>query len=691
MKIDLNGKWEYRPIAHTRICANGDLIESTEGLPKAGIMDIPNNWEIAGIHDFTGKIEFIRYFVVKLDDIQGKLPFLCFEGIDYFAEIYLNEKYIGYHEGYFQPFEFNIKGLLKEQNILKVIVNSPMEDSETVWPNNKVLIKGVLNHHDARPGGWNLEQGQTKNTGGIWNNVYIDLRPSCFIKNIKWIPTLLKDGTAKVNIKTDIYCVKPGNYDVNIEIDGEKYERKIEIQNIIEEKDFVITIKSPKLWWTWDTGEPYLYHLKVSLVKEGESIHSKELDVGIRSFTYDFSNNEWLLNNEKIFIRGTNIIPTQWLSEYTNKKIQKDIKLIKEANINSVRVHAHITRKEFYEACDKEGILVWQDFPLQWSYDRSDRFIENAITQIKDMVETLYNHTSIGIWCCHNEPSVNTEELDVVLYKTVCALDSTRYVHKHSDYREHPYPGWYYTSMEEFMTKPYKPIVSEFGAQAMPNIKIAKEICGETWPPDWDKMEYHDFQYDETFNVAKIQMGNNLEEFIKNSQLYQAKLLKYAIEEYRLDKYKDLSGIYQFMFVDCWPSITWSIVDYNREPKLGYFALKKAYQPLLPVVKMMRNTWMKEKGVEIRLYVINDYHKDIENYQYELLIKKDGNETIIKSGDFNIEKDTVKEILKFTYSASKELPDGDYKLIARILDSSKKIVSSNDYEIKIVSMKANNK
>ncbi|MEQ6360669.1 glycoside hydrolase family 2 TIM barrel-domain containing protein, partial [Thermoanaerobacter thermohydrosulfuricus] len=90
----------------------------------------------------------------------------------------------------------------------------------------------------------------------------------------------------------------------------------------------------------------------------------------------------------------------------------------------SVRVHAHITRKEFYEACDKEGILVWQDFPLQWSYDRSDRFIENAITQIKDMVETLYNHTSIGIWCCHNEPSVNTEELDVVLYKTVCALDS---------------------------------------------------------------------------------------------------------------------------------------------------------------------------------------------------------------------------------------------------------------------------
>ncbi|MDI3310814.1 MAG: glycoside hydrolase family 2 TIM barrel-domain containing protein [Thermoanaerobacterium sp.] len=685
MRLDLNEKWEYRPLARTCVQSDGTIIEDTNNLPASGVMDIPQNCQLAGIHDFAGKIEFIRCFDIDLNEIQDKIAFLRFEGVDYFADVYLNEEYIGEHEGYFQPFEFNITGLLKEHNVLKVVVNSPMEDTEKVWPDNKMLIKGVLNHHDARPGGCSREWGQTQNTGGIWNDVYIDLRPLNFIKNIKWIPTLLNDGSAKLDIRTEIYCTEPDDYSILIEMDGIKYARNVKLRELLEEKDFVITIKSPKLWWTWDIGEPYLYHCKLKLIKRDKIIHEKNFNAGIRSFTYNSDKNEWLLNNKRIFIRGTNIIPTQWLSEYTLDKIDRDIRMIKEANINSVRVHAHITRKEFYEVCDREGILIWQDFPLQWSYDRGDWFAENAVAQIKDMVEMLYNHTSICIWCCHNEPSVNTEELDPLLYKTVCALDSTRYVHEHSDFREHPYPGWYYTTVEEFMTKPYKPIVSEFGAQALPNIQIAKEICGETWPPDWSKMAYHDFQYDETFNVAGIKMGVNLDEFIENSQKYQANLLKYAIEEYRLDKYKDLGGIYQFMFVDCWPSITWSVVDYNREPKKGYFALKQAYQLVLPVVKMMRSKWTKKKGVEIRLYIINDYHKILQGYRYELLIKKDENETIIKDGKFNIEEDTVKEVARFGYSAPKELDDGDYKLIIKIFDDMGQIVSLNDYEIKLVS------
>ncbi|WP_018133520.1 glycoside hydrolase family 2 protein [Effusibacillus pohliae] len=685
MRIDLNGEWEYRPLSRTCIGTDGGIREDKTDLPAPGVMTIPQNWELAGVHNFAGRIEFVKHFSASPEQFEGKMVFLRFDGVDYFAKVYLNDRYIGEHEGYFQPFEFDVSGLLKEDNVVKVIVDSPMEDPEEVWPDNKLLIKGVLNHHDARPGGCSPKWGQSMNTGGIWNDVYLDIRPYNFIESVKWIPILLKDGSAKVTIRPKIYCTVPGDYQLRIKIDGQEYVRDVKLQTILQEKDFVISIQSPKLWWTWDLGEPYLYRCEVELFRQDQLIHKKEFAAGIRSFTFDAVKNQWLLNNKPIFIRGTNIIPAQWLSGYTQEKIEKDVELIKNANINSVRVHAHITRKEFYEACDREGVLIWQDFALQWSYSRSDIFAENAVGQIKEMVDILYNHASIGIWCCHNEPSVNTEELDPLLYQAVCALDSTRYVHEHSDFSEHPYPGWYYKTMEEFMTRPYKPIVSEFGAQALPNIQIAKDICGKTWPPDWERMAYHNFQYDETFHVARIKMGDNLEELVRNSQEYQARLLKFAIEEYRLDKYNNLGGLYQFMFVDCWPSITWAVIDYDRIPKLGYYALKKAYQPVLPVARMGRTIWTKGKHVEIKLYIINDYHKNLADYRYELSIERHGRATVLKDERFDMEADAIHEIT-LGYSPSQELENGAYKLVIKVFDNDGQFVSSNDYDVEIVSV-----
>lgn len=110
-------------------------------------------------------------------------------------------------------------------------------------------------------------------------------------------------------------------------------------------------------------------------------LDESSLQFGIREIKIDTQWN-WYLNGQRFFPRGTNIIPTQWLSEYDKKMIAKDIKMLKEANVNAVRVHAHINRQEFYDACDKAGILVWQDFPLIWSYEESDEFVQNAVSQI---------------------------------------------------------------------------------------------------------------------------------------------------------------------------------------------------------------------------------------------------------------------------------------------------------------------
>ncbi|AGB40247.1 beta-galactosidase/beta-glucuronidase [Halobacteroides halobius DSM 5150] len=686
MIIDLTGVWDYQPLAHTCIYEEGSIKEETDDLPVSGTMELPTNWELADVSNFAGKIEFKRVFEVDLEEVEEKLAFLRFEGVDYFAQVFLNGECIGDHEGYFQPFEFDVTERLKDgKNTLKVVVNSPKEDTEEVWPNKKKLIKGVLNHHDARPGGWDPNYGQDKNTGGIWNDVYIDIRPTNFIQDVKWNPTVLPDNRAKVNIASTIYSSEPGDYTLVIKVDGERYEQDISLAQGREEKNAIISFAEPKLWWTWDQGEPYLYTCEVELVKKEEIIHKEEFKAGIREVDYNPDNGEWTLNNRRIFLRGSNIIPTQWLSEYTQEKITEDIDLMKGANLNSIRVHAHVTRDEFYTACDEAGILVWQDFPLQWSYDSGDGFATEAVSQIKDMINEFYNHPSIGIWCCHNEPSVNTEELDPLLYNTVSSLESARYVHPSSDFREHPYPGWYITKKEEFMTTPCKPLVTEFGAQAMPNLPIAQEICGAEWPPDWENMMYHDFQYDETFNIAQIELGDSLEEFIDNSQNYQAELLKYAIENYRLEKYNNLGSIYHFMLVECWPSITWAVVDYNREPKAGYYTLQTVFQPVLVAAKLERERWIGGKEIELGLYAINDYHKEFNECNYKVSLEKNDSDEVIsiKEGQVDIASDTVINFETFRYEVPDDIEAGDYKVKLKLFDQEGSCISKNDYQIEM--------
>jgi len=374
--------------------------------------------------------------------------------------------------------------------------------------------------------------------------------------------------------------------------------------------------------------------------------------------------------------------------------IAEDMRLLKEANINTVRVHAHINRQEFYDACDEAGILVWQDFPLQWSYEETDEFAQNAVSQIAAMIDQFYNHPSICIWCCHNEPNINRHTLDPLLYLTVKAKDSTRYIDIASDFAYHPYPGWYRTHYYEFYSVPSAPFISEFGAQALPNVETMREMMkdDELWPPKWSVWAYHDFQYDPTFNVAKIDKGNSIEEFIENSQDYQAKLLKYAIENYRKNKYSKVTGIFQFMFVDNWNAITWSVVDYSRRPKKGYYTLKTVYQPILIGIDLDREKMsldaLRNIGIS-SIWVVNDTLDKYGNIYAQISLFKDKGIVIEKRIEIDcIPADSVKHFSNppmpegFMNLNIKE--KGKYIIKIELINNSGNVISKNSYKIEVI-------
>lgn len=630
--INLNGIWEYCTPVH----------KSWEQ------MKIPNNWEIGGLRNYKGKVLFRKFFIIK-ELVKNKEYWLRFNGVDYKTKVWLNGRFIGAHTGYFQPFEFMItKNLKVGKNILLVEVDSCPE-TEKDWPENKYAIKGVFGHHDLRPGSWHPGYGQDHSTGGIWNDVEIQEADKDRIKNIWITPKLNKNYT------------------------NAKIEIKVQLQNCIIKK--TISIKNPKLWWTHDQGKPNLYKLKI---KFGNDI--KEIIFGIRKIKFDRKKNLYL-NGRRIFIRGSNIIPEEYLSKYTKERIEKDLWLTRNANINALRIHAHINRSEFYEACDRMGILLWQDFPLQWEYKNSHSFIKDAKRQAVDMVNLLYNHPSIFFWCCHNEPIKSRKTLDLILARTISRIDKTRPIIKSSDFSEHPYPGWFMGKMEYFVSLPGKPLITEFGSQALPNLSTLRKILPkkDIWPPNWHKWAYHNFVYEQTFNIAGIDRGKSINDFIRNSQDYQARLIKFSIENYRANKFTQITGLFHFMLVDPWQCISYSVLDYFRNPKKGYWALKEAYQPVLLIYLPERPVFTIGDSLRGMFYLVNDYPCGFKNARLKIKL---GNYTYpIKKIEIQPNSCIVANKFVYPLPLPKNLKDGKHILTLELYKPNDKIISKNSYTV----------
>jgi len=722
-QISLNGIWQYDPEAWVTLSSGDTSVEDTTNLPGNGEMTIPGHWQGTPLQSFDGRVRFTRTFNFDGGHDGEASVWLVFKGVDYVARVSLNGTLVGEHAGYFQTFELDVTGAIQAgENHLEVEVTCPREEPGTVWPDKKVLIKGILNHWDARPGSWDHQHGQDQNSGGIWNDVWLETRSVAWVGHAKVTSKLVprhapegmshqgplppvegeseREGAIPRDVPKQAFVLidielhgAPGTYDLRVSIGDEPtVVRTVHLSSESRRHTVVVQIPDPKLWWTWDLGAPHLEPCRIELLREDETIHSKTIEIGIREIEFDPKRGEWWLNGTRVFIRGTNVIPSLWLGQYDQATIDKDIALLRDAHVNGVRVCVHVNREEFYTACDQAGILVWQDFALQWGYAETLDVMRDAVRQIRDMVRLLVNHPSIALWCCQNESTFHNKQiLDPVLAAAVSLEDGSRYIRPTSEYSEHTYVGWYRGHYRDYSALPATPVLTEFGAQAFPSPELTAQFAGTGWPPDWDRLAYHNFQYDQTFHVAGVAMGDSWEEFIRNSQIYQARLLKFSIEQYRKAKYEKLGGLFQFMFMDAWPAVTWSVVDSDRQPKPGYDALREAYQPVLigcdrdrEVVITGVDRGGHERPLVINPWIINDLHSDLTGCTCGVELSGPG-------GRFNWNAEqpidigadaTLVHAPAITCDLPEQLAPGDYQLTLT-LHHDNDFISRNRYDLSV--------
>ena len=599
-KQSLNGNWRL------------EIIDENDLWAGQYDVTVPGHWKSSGIN-YAGAAYYDRSFKVEQFSGSGRY-WLEFDGVDYESAVTVNGKYISRQVGYFIPHNMEVTGLVQDgTNTLNVWVNSPNEKQTADWSLHKTLIKGVLNHHDTRPGGAWSDKGQDWNSGGIWGDVTFRQTGPVAVDTLKVLPQVHHTDKQITSAQVELSVDSNRDEVVAIELvltppDTSKAETYTFEENIRKGQtklELSIPQSTRQLWWPWDWGEPSLYDLTVSLSVGDQLTDKRTVSVGFREVALDAENKQFLVNGKPYFIRGTNYIASQWLGEVSDGQYQQDLDLMKQANINSVRVHAHVAGKAFYELANKAGMVVWQDFPLQWGYSDSPSFALEAVRQAEAMTDLLYNHPSIAFWSGHNEPPWDAtwmkykypsyqpsqnQQLTESVYQALGRAGDKRVVRKASYTHEHPWLGWYSGSYQDYRTYQPSMIVSEFGAQAMPSWALLQEILegDDNWPLSeqvLNTLSYHNYQHHETLNIAAVQQGESLSHFWNNSQEYQRLVTKYAAEHLRLNKGKGVAAIYQFMLVDSWPSVTWSVLDVERAAKPGYFALKQSYQPVLAVAQ----------------------------------------------------------------------------------------------------------
>jgi beta-mannosidase len=317
--------------------------------------------------------------------------------------------------------------------------------------------------------------------------------------------------------------------------------------------------------------------------------------------------------------------------------------LAREAGLDLLRVHGHISRPELYEAADRHGMLLWQDLPLQWRYAGAG-VRQQAVRQAGEAVDLLGHHPSIAVWCGHNEPMAVDDEttgagfvarqmlptwnksvLDRSIHRALVRADGTRPVVAHSGVLPHPawgtdshlYYGWYLgdeRQLPEVLAR--LPVlarfVSEFGAQAVPD--DASWCQPERWPElDWERLaRVHCLQKERFDCYVPPAAYPTFAAWRDATQAYQARVIRFHIETMRRLKYRPTGGFCQFAFGDGQPAVTWSVLDHERRPKAGWSALAAACAPVIVVADRPADTYRAGQEIRLAVHVVSDLRTPIE-------------------------------------------------------------------------------
>ena len=571
----------------------------------------------------------------------GRQVRLVFDGVDYFADVWLNGVKLGSHEGAYTRFEFDVTNRLSENgsNYLAVRVTAPWK---VPGRSHYEFMKGEFDEWwDALPG-----PGQVVFPLGLHRSVRLEATSNSRISAVDVWTTGLKGSDAELT--SVVQLVNRGGAtsgSVQLTITPESFPgaplrlpaRSFSFQGTAGENakvDFAIEIKEAKLWWTWDLGPQNLYRAEAQLLDaKGNVLDSTSTVFGIRTLERD-PDLLYRINGRPLFLHGAWYPMSKLYPASTDRwTYEKDLRLARNANMNSLVNFTVVEKDDFYGLADQLGILLFVELPfnqegpidaLNGAYPRRKEFIDWSSGEVRQIIRQLRNHPSVGVWTPVSEVTENGHDFSVgwdprvaqagdgyALFLKLMQDIVTEEAHgalyfpSFCDFGEHHFwegsifPGTTYD--EQFDAK--AAFVSEYGALGSFPLEDISRVMDPSglWNSSYGSSTFvrlpialQRFTYVEPWQYTGLDFSTaeisayvthkivSFRDYVHASQIYQSFLYGYAGDAYRRKVFAPIHGIRSWMFKS-FPEIPiggFGVIDAYDNPTPAYYTQKRTFAPV---------------------------------------------------------------------------------------------------------------
>lgn len=538
----------------------------------------------------------------------GRHVWLNFDGINWKADVFFNGEKVGRIEGGFMRGKFDVTHLVRQgANALAVLLiknASPgsVKEKTLAQTDSNGGALGADNPTAHASIGWDWIPTIRGRDTGIWGDVYLTTSGPVTIERPFVTTTLPLPDVSRADVNVEVTLRNHEQREVAGILRGQfgavRFEKRVTVPAA---SDITVSLgastipalrlNSPKLWWPAGYGEQNLYDVRLSFETARDYVSdTKSFRTGVRQFTYadDGGALKIFINGRRFIARGGNWGFPESMLRYRAREYDAAVRYHKEMNFTMIRNWVGQTGDDaFYEACDKYGIVVWQDFWLANPYDGpdpddNDLFMKNAA----DFIERIRNHPSIGLFCGRNEGDP-PKPLEDGLTALIDRLDSGIRYFPASSYGPVSGGGPYraMSSKFYFSERATPKLHSELGMPNIVTMDSLKRMMPEAdiWPQS-DDWGMHDFTLTGAQNLASYReliansygSADSAEDWVELAQFENYDGYRAMFEA----QSKNRMGLLLWMSHPTWPDFVWQTYDYFLDPSAAYFGSKKASEPL---------------------------------------------------------------------------------------------------------------